>query len=268
MIKLIAIDLDDTLLNTERHVSPRNREAIRAARERGVMVTLATGRMYQSALPYALELGLDVPLITYQGALIKTALTGEELLHHPIPLDVAQTIIRLVEDSPVQLNLYVDDELYVSELTERGQAYADRVRVPIHPVGRLSTWLKQAPTKIVIVHDPEAIAGICAEIQARLGDRVRLTCSWPHFLEISHPDASKGQALAFFSQRYGISPAKMMACGDGENDLDMIRYAGLGVVMGNGQERAKQVADYVTKTNDEDGVAEAIERFVLNPSSV
>ncbi|MGE5652707.1 MAG: Cof-type HAD-IIB family hydrolase [Bacillota bacterium] len=263
MIKLIAIDLDDTLLNTDRHVSPRNREAIRAARERGVMVTLATGRMYQSALPYAHELGLDVPLITYQGALIKTALTGEELFHRPIPLDAALTITRMVEETPVQLNIYVDDELYVSELTERGQSYASRVRVPIHPVGRLSQWLKKAPTKIVIVHDETTVAKIHSEIQSRLGDRVRLTCSWPHFLEISHPDASKGQALAFFSQTYGISSEEMMACGDGENDLDMISYAGLGVVMGNGQERAKRVADYITKTNDEDGVAEAIEKFVL-----
>ncbi len=268
MIKLIAIDLDDTLLNTQRHVSPRNRDAIKKARERGVMVTLATGRMYQSALPYAHELGLDVPLITYQGALIKTALSGEELLHQRIPLKEALEIVRLVEDTPVQLNLYVDDELHVAELTERGQTYANRVRVPIHPVGRLSTWLKHAPTKIVIVHDPETIAGICTEIRSRLGDAVRLTCSWPHFLEISHPEVGKGQALAFFGKRYGIGPEEMMACGDGENDLDMIQYAGLGVVMGNGQDRAKQVADYITRTNDEDGVAEAIEKFVLNPSSV
>lgn len=266
MVKLIAIDLDDTLLRTDCTISQRAQAAIKAAIARGVAVTLATGRMYRSARPYALELGLDLPLITYQGALIKSGLSGEELWHRPLPPELAADLINLARAEGIHANIYLDDHLYVERDTAEAQAYSRLARVPYTVEEDLrSRILKsgQGPSKILFIAEPERLDRLAAGLRPGWQKKVQMAKSKNHYLEFTHPEASKGQALAALCRHLHLELKETMAIGDSFNDLDMIEMAGIGVAMGNARPEIKAIADYVTLANDDDGVAEAIQRFVL-----
>ncbi|GAB6159291.1 Cof-type HAD-IIB family hydrolase [Desulfotomaculum varum] len=261
--KMLAIDLDDTLLNSRLEISQRNQEYIRRARQAGVQVTLATGRMYCSALPYARQLELNLPLITYQGALVKEAGTGETLIHRPVPLELAREVIRLAQSRGYHINVYVNDTLYVAKLTPEAENYRRISGITPHPVGDLLAFLQEPPTKVLLVGEPEALNRLGQQMQQYFAGRLHVTKSKPHFLEFSHPAATKGHALDTLARRWGLTPQQVIAIGDAPNDLEMLAYAGLGVVMGNALPEVKEKADYVTLTNDQDGVAEVIARFIL-----
>lgn len=262
--KLIAIDLDDTLLNTELKISPRNKKYIQRAQDAGIHVTLATGRMYCSALPYAKELGLNLPLITYQGALVKEAHTGKVLIHHPIPLDLAREIIQRGQNLGYHINVYVNDTLYVEKITPAALDYQRIAGIPAHPVGNLLEFVKEDPTKVLLAGGPEELTELAQELTQQYGPSLHICKSKPHFLEFSHPLATKGHALDLLAKGWGLTPDQVIAIGDAPNDLEMIQYAGLGAVMANGEPTVKAKADYITQSNDNDGVAEVIEKFVLS----
>ncbi|GAB6179412.1 Cof-type HAD-IIB family hydrolase [Desulfotomaculum defluvii] len=261
--KMIAIDLDDTLLNTNLKISPRNKEYIKRAKEAGIHVTLATGRMFCSALPYAKELELNLPLITYQGALVKEAQTGEVLIHRPVPLEQAREVIEWGSKLGYHVNVYVNDTLYVEKITPEAEAYQKISRIPAQPVGNLLHFLKEAPTKVLLIGGSEELDTLQEEMTKQYGSTIHICKSKPHFLEFSHPMATKGNALDTLAKGWGLTPAQVIAIGDAPNDLEMIEYAGLGVIMANGDPAVKAKADYVTQSNDNDGVAEVIEKFVL-----
>jgi len=264
--KLLAIDLDDTLLNEQFKISRRNREAIRKIVSTGLMVTIATGRMFRSALPYARELGVELPLITYHGALIKKT-NGEETLRHcPVPYDLALEILLLGEEEGFHLNLYLDDALFIKEENENSRYYQTIASIPLEAVGDLYQFLlekKAEPTKLTVIN----FAGRLREIQMMLEEKYRehlsILQSRPYFLEITNRGATKGQALKFLAEREGILPGEVVAVGDSYNDIDMLQFAGLGVAVANAPQEVKDVANYVTRTNTEDGVAFLIEELLL-----
>ncbi|AZK58871.1 Cof-like hydrolase [Candidatus Desulforudis audaxviator] len=263
--RLVAVDLDDTLLTSGLEVSPRAGRAISRAQALGVVVTLATGRMYLSAVPFARRLGIDAPIITYQGALVKHPVTGAELLHRALANDTARAVIERLRAYGYHLNVYLDDQLYMEVLTELGKRYADLSRVEAHPVGDLLVYLgDRNPTKVLAIGGEDEIERLEQEMIALFpAERVHITRSKPKFLEFSHPLATKGRALQYLAAYYGIPREAVMAIGDGYNDLDMVAWAGLGIMMDNARDEVKRYADHVTASNDADGVAEAIERFVL-----
>lgn len=263
MIKLIAIDMDDTVLNDSLEISGRTREAIHAAVANGVVVTFATGRMYCSCRRFALELGLDVPLITYNGALIQQAISGAVLFHQPLPLAVAAKITRWAEQQHLHLQLYVDDRVYVSESNDKALWYGRHSKVEVNAVGSLQGFLKAEPTKMLMMLDALSIEKVMQELNQLCGTAVAMSRSKPTFLELVHPQVSKGQGLAYLASLLGIEREAVMAIGDGFNDLEMLEYAGLSVAMGNAHPRIKEQADYITDSNEHDGVANAIEKFVL-----
>jgi Cof subfamily protein (haloacid dehalogenase superfamily) len=262
---LVAIDLDDTLLTSGLEVSPRAERAIRRAQESGVVVTLATGRMFLSAAPFARRLGIDAPIITYQGALVKHPVTGAELLHRALANHTARAVIERLRAHGYHINVYLDDRLYMEVLTELGRRYADLSRVEAHPVGDLLAHLGgRDPTKVLAIGGEDDIERLEREMLALFPpERVHITRSKLKFLEFSHPRATKGRALEYLAEHCGVPREAVMAIGDGYNDLDMVAWAGLGVMMGNARDEVKRHADHVTASNDADGVAEAIERFVL-----
>lgn len=264
MIKLVALDLDDTLLTPDGLVSPESRRVLHKLKERGVFVTIATGRMYSSAVQIARDLGLDVPLITYQGALIKTTESGAVLRSLHMPADLAREVLLFFESKPVHINLYIDDELVVSELNEVAENYAYHVKVPVRAVGRLSQQPLDNTVKIVAIGDAGYIASeLLPASLDRFGTDLTVNTSRPHFLEIGHRLARKSCALKFLGEGLGITRQQMMAIGDGQNDIDMIEFAGIGVAMGNADGEVISIADFVTRSNSEDGVAYAIDELVL-----
>ncbi len=262
-IKLIAVDLDDTLLDTTIAVSPRTREVIRQAIAQGITVTVATGRMFCSAVKIARQLELDVPIITYNGAMIKSCLSEEVLYHRPIENDLALDVLNLFRERGWYIQAYIDDTLYVEELNDKAQQYGKLAGVKPYPIGDRLYTITGAPTKLLSIADPDDIGAIWRVVEERFPGRVYIAQSKPHYLEMAHPDVNKGKALGFLADKLNITRDEVMAIGDSINDLDMIEYAGWGVAMGNAHERVKAVAQAVTLGNDEDGVAEAIIKYAL-----
>ncbi|EGO62544.1 Cof-type HAD-IIB family hydrolase [Acetonema longum] len=262
-IRLVAIDLDDTLLDHQTKVSPRAVEAIRQAMAQGVTVTVATGRMYASALPYARQLNLDVPLITYNGALIKACLSGEVLYHRTIERELAAEIMELFRARDWYIQSYVDDVLYVREVNDQARAYEASAKVKAVPLGESFYTEALPPTKMLALARPEEIREQYRVVKQHFGGRLYAAVSKPTYLEMTHPAVNKGIALSYLAQKLGVDRREVMAIGDSQNDLDMIEFAGWGVAMGNAMDLVKSKADAVTAANDADGVAEAIERYIL-----
>ena len=262
-IKLVAMDMDDTLLNAALEISPHNAATIARAVEQGVLVTIATGRMYCSTAPYARKLGLDVPLIVYNGAMIKSGISGEVLYHKLIAEELSREVLAFFRQHGWYVQSYVDDTLYVEQLNATAKWYADFARVEAIALGEPFYTSLGAPTKILSLASAEQVQVMYEAVCREFGERLFVTISKPEFLEMVHPEVSKGRALAFLAAKYGICQEEVLAIGDSGNDLDMIAYAGLGVAMGNAAAAIKQAADVITGANTEDGVALAIEKYVL-----
>lgn len=261
--KLIAADLDDTLLNDELEVSTRNRKALADAQDKGLVVTIATGRMFRSALPIALDLGIKGPIISYQGAFVKGAVDGRVYVHRPVPFKLAKEVLAEGYKAGVHINLYLDDNLFMDKVTEEGEFYVRQAKVDMFPVGNLIDFMQKEPTKVLYIGDPPLLNDLEKQLREKFGDSLYITKSKPYYLEFMHPQATKMHGLAALAGSMGIMPDEIITFGDSYNDIEMLEYAGLGVAMGNSPPEIKKRANLVTATNNNDGVAEVIEKFVI-----
>ena len=261
--KLVAADLDDTLLDKDFRLTDQVRRAVAAVRAAGVYFTVSTGRMFRSAARLAAELGIDVPLITYQGALVKNSLSGEVLIDRPLPLDYARGIIGVIHEKGFHINAYLDDRLLVERDTPEGRRYSAVAGVEMEVTGDLLDFLDRDPTKVLAIAGETELDELAAEMMPAYGGLIHIVKSKPHFLEFSHPEATKGHALAALAEYYGVAREQVLAIGDSYNDLEMLEYAGLGVVVANAREDIKKRAGYVTEAPNGEGVVEALEKFVL-----
>ena len=218
--------------------------------------------MFQSVLPFLQAAELDDPVICYQGALVADPVTGEFLRHIPIPLPAAHEALDAVIDAGFHINAYVDDELYVGAATPEAHAYADLNKVQMHVVGDLREWLRDPPTKLVAVGDPQALTELEDVLKPRFAGTLFVSKSLPHFLEFAHPDVNKGSGLTFLAERLGFTPEQTVACGDGENDRELLEWAGFGVAVANAHEEILARADLVVPDVEHEGVAVLLETFV------
>lgn len=262
--KLVALDLDGTLVGESPEISDRSVRALHEAAQRGVKVTLATGRMYLAARPYAEQLGIATPLICYQGAQIRDPISGNIVSETGIDREVALEVLRYCRQNAYHVNAFVGDELYMASLTPAGKFYSERANIEPIIVGDLTEWLEGDVLKLVIVTDEPTTMTIIGELAERFGERLYVTRSYPIFAETISPEVSKGKALADLAKRLEIPLENVMAIGDDLNDIDMVATAGLGVAMRNSPPDVLREAQFVTGTVDEDGVATAVERFILN----
>jgi Cof subfamily protein (haloacid dehalogenase superfamily) len=225
-------------------------------------VIVVTGRMFRSALPYVEEAGIDDPVICYQGAVVADPNTGVFLRHVPIPRAVALEAIDAVVEAGFHVNCYVDDQLYVAEVTPEARAYADFQGLEIHAVGPLQKWLQDDPTKLVAVGDPAALDELENELKPRFAGKLFVSKSLPHFLEFAHPAVSKGSGLQFVADRLGFTSAETVACGDGENDRELLDWAGFGVAVANAHEEILARADLVVPDVEHEGVAQLLDAYL------
>ena len=223
---------------------------------------IVTGRMFRSVRPYVSEAGLDDPVVCYQGAVVADPVTGEWLRHVPIPRADALDAIHAVVAAGFHINCYVDDILYVAEVTPEARAYADFQDLEIHAVGPLDEWLTADPTKLVAVGDPSALDDLEAELKPRFAGRLFVSKSLPHFLEFAHPDVSKGAGLAFVADRLGFTAAGTVGVGDGENDRELLDWAGYGVAVANAHDDILARADLVVPDVEHEGVADLFEAYL------
>ncbi|GIO23852.1 Cof-type HAD-IIB family hydrolase [Oceanobacillus sp. J11TS1] len=240
-IKLIALDMDGTLLNPELEVSKRNKEAIQEALNQGIQVVLSTGRAFSTCYPYAKELNLQTFLITANGGEIWTV--EKELLRRQLlATDVVEKLYQITEEIGIRRWMISTEKVFQDD---------EFVNVKDHQ------WLKFGCAS----EDLDKLN----EVKRRLTqfDGLELTNSLPTNIEINPKGVSKANALDFLCERTGISMEEVMAVGDSLNDIKMIQQAGVGVAMGNAQDKIKEVANTVTASNLEDGVGKAIEKFAL-----
>jgi Cof subfamily protein (haloacid dehalogenase superfamily) len=218
--------------------------------------------MFRAVRPYLEEAGLDDPVVCYQGAVVADPRTGEFLRHVPVPLAEAREAMDAVHAAGFHLNCYLDDLLYVAEVTPEARRYADFQHLEIHAVGDLRAWLQREPTKLVAVGDPDALDDLEAELKPRFAGRLFISKSLPYFLEFAHPDVDKGTGLAFVAERLGFRPEETVACGDGENDLELLAWAGFGVAVANAHDDVLALADLVVPPVQEEGVAALLETYL------
>jgi Cof subfamily protein (haloacid dehalogenase superfamily) len=218
--------------------------------------------MFRSVRPYLEEAGLDDPVICYQGAVVADPATGRFLRHEPIPLELAREAVTALQEEEFHVNCYVGDELYVAELTPEAERYASFQQLPIHAVGDLLTWLAEPPTKLVTIDEPEVLDGLEARLKARFDGRLYISKSLPYFLEFASPEVTKASGLAFLAEHLGFTAERTVAFGDGENDVELLEWAGFGVAVANAHERVLASADWICPSAAEEGVAQAIEAFL------
>jgi Cof subfamily protein (haloacid dehalogenase superfamily) len=232
---------------------------VRAA---GSHVVVVTGRMVRAVLPYLEQAGLDDPVVCYQGAVVADPTTGEWLRHVPIARERALEAMEAVIAAGFHLNCYVDDELYVAAMTPQAEAYASFQHIPVHVVGDLLRWLDTDPTKLVAVGDPAALDELESVLKPRFAGRLFVSKSLPHFLEFAHPDVSKGSGLGFVAERLGFTAAEAVACGDGENDRELLDWAGFAVAVANAHPDILARADLIVPPVQEEGVAALMETYL------
>jgi Cof subfamily protein (haloacid dehalogenase superfamily) len=268
-IKLLALDLDGTIFGDDLVISTRTRKAIECAQRQGVLVTIATGRMFVSARAIAADLNIDAPLICYQGAMVRHSHSGEMLYHKTVPAGLAHEIISKTQEMGLHLNLYLNDEIYAARISEEALFYSRiNMGLAINEVGNLNTWLDAQggaePTKLVIITDPDQTDQVLRLFTEQYGTKLQVTKSHPRFTEFTSIECSKGRALAFLAEHTGVDRSEVMAIGDGHNDLDMIAWAGHGVAMASAPQEVLDAARTVCAALLDDGTAETIERYVLD----
>jgi hypothetical protein len=260
--RLIAFDLDGTLVKRDGLIPESYKAAIGQAIASGMMVTLATGRMFRPAAHFARELGLRLPIICYQGSLIAGPWDGEALFHQPMSIEEAREAIEVMRQVPVHLNLYLDDELYVEEITDGAKRYAQFNGVELNLVPDLAAFLEREPTKLMAWGKPENIDGLFPHLKAHLGSRFLITKSYSTLCEVGHPATGKGRALEYLARLLGVERGQTVAVGDGPNDVDMLEWVGLGVVVGSPPGEVVAAADWVTDPEAENNIPEIVERLL------
>lgn len=259
--RLLAIDVDDTLLEADVTLSNQSIEAVAKAQSAGIHVMLATGRMYRSALPYARRLNMEGYLIVYNGALIRSV-EGETLWHKPVPEKEAFRLVEIAREEDISLNLYIDDRLLVDERNEHIRAYEKVAGLEAEEVDLEAALEWGEPTKCLFVGDPKRVAAILPQIiQAFPG--LQVARSKPHYIEMTRRGVTKGEALVAVAEAMDIPIESVVAIGDGENDADMIARAGLGVAVANASDGAKAAADLITSAPRGAGVSEVIHQHLI-----
>jgi Cof subfamily protein (haloacid dehalogenase superfamily) len=272
-IKLLIVDIDGTIAGKSNQVSNRVKQAIKAAQSQGVRVGIATGRMYKSALRFHHEIGADIPIMAYQGAWIQDPATGITHRHLPVPVEIARELIDYFEQShllaKLSVHVYRDDCLYVRDINADTELYIGRSGIGVSPVADLRTVLTDRPTKILAMsEDIDLIQELLLDLRQRYAPtELHVTTSVPIFLETTQSGVNKATAIDYVAKellgKLNINTENILAIGDNYNDVEMLAYAGIGVAMGNAPEDVQSIADWVAPDIESDGVAVAIEKFIL-----
>ena len=271
-IKLICIDMDGTLLKDQQVVSEENKKAIKEAIKKGVKIAITTGRMYDCAKLYSKEIGLDTPIIASNGAFI--GYKDKVIYNNPLKKEDILKFLEVTKKHGLKAYLTANFGIISEEELAEDHVYKilnktlkDEEKVKLI----VSDNIKEEIEKF----DGEILKGVCADknnkvnlIKAReelesLNTNMEIVSSWNDNFEVMRNGSTKGDAVRYLANYFGIDKEEVMCLGDSENDLSMIKYAGTGIAMGNASEDIKSVADYVTDTNVNDGVAKAINKFVL-----
>jgi Cof subfamily protein (haloacid dehalogenase superfamily) len=267
--KLLALDLDGTVVGPDLMVPDSVRAGVAELVERGVHVTIASGRMFAAALPFAHDLSITGPLICYQGAMVRHATTGEQLAHFPMPSKPAAEAVATLLSDDIFVIAYIDEKLCIARERPELEIYMGFHPHPVELViePNLAALVEeQAATKLLFVSEPDIVTRELLKLTPQLEGRLATTRSHHLFGEVTALGVSKGAALAALAEQLGVPREQVVAIGDQENDLSMISWAGLGLAMGNAIPAVREIAAAVLPTVEEAGVAYAIQHYFPRPS--
>jgi len=262
MIKMVATDIDGTILRGDFGFSPAVKKCVKSLCSRGIKVVLVTGRMHCAAMCLAQELGLTTPIVSYQGGMVKeNALDGEVYYNKYLDPVYAEKIITWARENKIHLNLYMDDVLYVEQDCETIRNYTEARYINYH-VRSFDDLKLEKINKILAIdyNDAKRVASWVEYLKDEYPELYIVT-STPYFCEISHPDAKKSTAVEFLRKKWGFEKDEVLAIGDQNNDIELLKAGGVPVAMGNATDELKSCACFVTDTVDNDGFVKAIEKF-------
>ena len=263
-IRLLALDLDGTLLNDSKKISPQTIEGLSCLSKKEVRIVIASARPPRSVRHIYADLKLDTLQINYNGALIWDEPGGRAVFHRPLAGKLVRAIIEMSRDlfEEVLVSCEVMDHWYTDQIeekhtTETGRLFRPDVIAPLEEFFEIDT------TKLLLSAEPNIISRLEAELLENFGDQVTILQTDEHLLQIAHPNVGKAQALQRVAGHYGVAMNQVMAIGDALNDVGMLQLAGIGVAMDNAHSAVKAVADWVAPSNNDHGVHAALVRFGL-----
>ena len=265
--KVLAFDIDGTLTNSNKEITPLTKAAIWQAIDKGCTVVIASGRPRQGVLRYVKELELDKRggyICALNGGCLENCVTGEVIQKSTVPVEYYGEIYDLAKENKVNLMTYEGDDV----ISEKDDEYV-MLEVRINGLGmkkvkNLKEYVNFPVPKFLMTGEGNYLAQVEKRVYEKLHDRMDVYRSEPFFLEILPKDINKAKTLEALLEHLGCTREELMAFGDGFNDLSMIEYAGMGVAMGNGADVVKAAADYIAPSNDQDGIEEALKKFVLD----
>jgi len=266
--KLLALDMDGTVLTEGKKINEKTLAAIRQAMELGVIVTIATGRSWQALeqYPELLEL-IECPIIVYNGGMVISTDGKDILFQQCLSAEAALEVVGYGREYGAIQYLWSDEKLYVDGTLAQIGRYIEEVGTKYTMLEDPEPLAKHGITKVLWSGEPHEIAAYQEKLRGVIQAKdMHFFTSSPWYLEFMDHRTSKGTTLARFAEHFEIKAEEIIAVGDGMNDVTMVEYAGLGIAMANGAEPLKAVADFITGTNEEDGVAQVIERFIVSGS--
>lgn len=263
-IKLAAFDIDDTLLNKENELPELTLLALQKAHKSGVIITLVSGRAYPSAYKIAQKLSFNVPIICYNGAVIKEADISTPIFISYLEQNTVRQMVDYCHKYGLYLQMYDEqDNIVVEKINKKTLADPDYYNTGCREVGDFNKLQEIKTPKMMIFDTPDNILSLQKKLQQLFYGRLYFTKSKNHLLEMMAPGVDKAVSLARFAEGRHCSAEEIMACGDNANDIEMVKWAGVGVAVANATPELKAAADYVCEYERSEGVVEAIEKFIL-----
>lgn len=266
--EILILDIDGTLTNSKKEVSPKTLDAVIRAQEEGIKVVIASGRPTAGINKIAKTIKLDEYggyVLSYNGAKITNFQTGEVVYNETLPEEMIPSIYEEAIDSHVGIITYEGNDAIAGNGIDKYNELEARINgIGLREVKDFPNYITFPINKCLLTGEPEHMAEVEQKMKERFGNFLNIFRSEPFFVEVMPQNIDKAYSLGKLLKHLDLERSQMIACGDGFNDLSMIKYAGLGVAMANAQEVVKQAADYITLSNDEDGVAKVIDKFMLN----
>lgn len=262
--KMLVLDIDDTLLTSQHEISETTFNRLMEFQAAGHHLVLASGRPTASMFQTAKELKLDhynSHMISFNGAVVTALADRKEIFSQRMNVNEQQEVVQYIRDNGLTIVGYTEDGIKVDHKNSHSHIEAELTGLPMDYDSEHFDHLDTPQLKLMGVGDPEIIKGLEAELNRSFGNETNAVTSKPYFLEFMHQLSSKGSSLLRLCDHLGIDISEVIACGDGNNDLTMIQTAGLGVAMGNATDTLKNAADYITASNDEDGIVQVINKF-------
>lgn len=265
--KALVLDIDGTLTNSRKEISPATKAVIFAALEKGHKCVLASGRPAFGMRRYARDLELEKHggyLLSHNGARVVACGTGEVIYENPLPLAAVPGLYEFAAKNRCGLATHLEDTVISAFAPDKYVSWEAHINgMPVRHVEDFPAFVDFDIYKCFMTAEGERAEGLEKKLRARYGDMLAIYRSEPYFIEIVPRGVDKGDSLRRLMEHMGIAREDVICCGDGFNDISMMRYAGVGVAMGNAQQAVKDAADYVTASNDEDGLVQIIEGFLL-----